>query len=134
VGREASQVCCYDLHSHTYRYNTPGGMFVANRDFLTTIKTIYEDGKGFRCGTSIDWAGFPKPDSGYVRAKLNMNGWYAERKSDDELQIIFVNHSNPEGWIPGFVVNAKLFEAVSMHKLGSLTVTGIFCSKTQDQY
>lgn len=92
-------------------------MLVSNRDFVYMTRTLYEDNKGFRSACSVDWDELPPVPNGYVRSTIHLAGWYAEKVSDNNLIIMYVNHTAPNGWLPPMVVNSKLLEYVSLKLL-----------------
>jgi hypothetical protein len=90
-------------------------------------RTIFEEKRAIRCAVSVDHDEFPQPQSGAVRGRLNISGWYAEQVGDGKLFVMYLNHSNPGGWIPGWIVNSKLSEYVSRtyasNNIGSKSTT-----------
>jgi hypothetical protein len=92
------------------KYNTPGGFLVSNRDFVSQTKTFTEGENILRVTSAVQGDEFPE-ESGFLRAQMILSGWYVEKASEKQLKIVFVNHSDPSGWIPAMVVNSKLLDA-----------------------
>jgi hypothetical protein len=97
------------------KYNTPGGFLVSNRDLVSQTKTFFEGENAIRVTVHVDGAEFPA-ERGFVRAKMLLGGWYAEKLNDKQIRIVFVNHSDPCGMIPAMFINAKLLDAVQTVK------------------
>jgi hypothetical protein len=95
-------------HWHVYhlQVQTPSSL-VSNRDFMIMNKTLYEGDRAFRMGVSVVHDELPNPEYGFVRGQVMLSGFFAEKR-EDGVYLININHSNPMGWVPAWLVNATL--------------------------
>jgi hypothetical protein len=88
-------------------------MMVSNRDVLIQMRTIHEsDTLSYRVSVSLEPDAVPdkQPARGYVRMESKLSAWVAEKKKDGELEVWYINHTDPCGFVPAFLANSRLTE------------------------
>ncbi|KAL0480435.1 hypothetical protein AKO1_011078 [Acrasis kona] len=85
-----------------------GSMMVSNRELLGQNKRFVEGDKVYRVATSCEHESYPEVKQGFVRLISKLNGWYAAKKGEGELEVWYVNHSDPSGYVPAWLVNTRL--------------------------
>ncbi|KAL0480222.1 START domain-containing protein [Acrasis kona] len=88
-----------------------GSMMVSNRESLCQMRTYIDDKVAYRVTESCDHESFPKVMGGFVRLNAKLSGWYAEKKNEGELELWYVNHSDPAGYVPAWLANKRLGQA-----------------------
>ncbi|ORY95497.1 hypothetical protein BCR43DRAFT_302856 [Syncephalastrum racemosum] len=56
--------------------------------------------------TTFDHHPIPEPESGHIRALLDLWGWRLERVDDHTTSVKFISQANPQGWIPSYIPNS----------------------------
>lgn len=104
------QVAKYDLveeidkNTHLLHYVYTAPFPVTTRDFCAFRYVYQTDNTYLICGVSTENPAIP-PLKDYVRGEIFISGYTFEDTEDGRCKITSLNHVDPKGWIPSFVVN-----------------------------
>lgn len=85
--------------------------FLSPRDYVAYQASYSSASRIDVCATSclettFDHHPIPEPDSGHIRALLDLWGWRLERVDDHTTSVKFISQANPQGWIPSYIPNS----------------------------
>jgi len=103
---EGKVIQLIDQRNEIGYYSAKGVLTIASRDFvnLRSWRARPDKGEWIIMNHSVDHPEYPsKP--GYVRAKSICTGYLILRRDGGGSIFIYYTQTNPNGWIPGFVIN-----------------------------
>jgi len=97
-------------------YETPSAL-IANREFyIVWLFDYVSDNESYMVCTSIEHNALPLK-KGFVRSAIHISGWHIVKQDVDNsnhnsLDITYLSHNDPGGWLPAWMVNSQLPDQV----------------------
>jgi len=87
-------------------YSAKAPFGISNRDFLNQRmwRRLEDKGEWIIMNHAVEHPEWPEK-KGFVRATSICSGYYVKRRPEGGSIFIYYTQSNPNGWIPGFVIN-----------------------------
>jgi len=99
-----------DAHNEVGYYSAKMPTPVSNRDFVNqrSWRAKKEEGEWIIMNHSVEHPDYPPDRKGCVRANSILTGYLILRREKGGCDFIYYTQSNPNGWIPNWVINSTM--------------------------